>query len=38
MWYARSLWIIYLLRNDGVIDVEGTKDMFFPEAYVLNGS
>lgn len=30
IWYARGVWLIYLLRADGVVEVEDVKRMFFP--------
>lgn len=30
IWYARGLWLVYLLRADGIIDLDNIKDMFFP--------
>lgn len=29
-WEARARWIIYLLRNDGVVSVDDTKNLFHP--------
>lgn len=31
LWYARGLWLVYLLRADGVVGVEDIKGMFFPD-------
>lgn len=30
IWYARGLWLVYLLRKDRVVDLEDIKGMFFP--------
>jgi HEAT repeat protein/photosystem II stability/assembly factor-like uncharacterized protein len=31
VWYARGIWLIYLLRSDGVVQVEDIKRVFFPK-------